>query len=314
MAVQPLPISVDSSGPFANIAVVKLEQPVGGGKPVVVLDRELIERLEHTLNNLPPNLIGLVLASASDRVFVAGADLKSISELSDDALHRYLEYGTMVFQMLADLPFPTAAAINGAALGGGLELAMHCDALIGAPPALRDGQPGKPYPIGLPEAGLSICPGWGGTCLLPARMDPAEAITRTATGKPMLFDEASAAGLFDAVAPSAEKLLDTAKGWVRAMATNAGGNGGKPAHASRDGAPSRHAGRHSVAARVVDALDRVRLELPRTGSATAVCEAVDAGVTRGWAQACQIERDRLVHLRNTPEGKAAIQAFFAKAK
>lgn len=309
MPVQPLPISVDASGPFANIAVVKLEQP---GKPVVVLDRDLIERLEHTLNNLPPNLIGLVLASASERVFVAGADLKSISELSDDALHRYLEYGAMVFQMLADLPFPTAAAINGAALGGGLELAMHCDALIGAPPALRDGQPGKPYPIGLPEAGLSICPGWGGTCLLPARMDPAEAITRTATGKPMLFDEASAAGLFDAVAPSAEKLLDTAKGWVRAMAVNQGG--AKPPHASRDGAPSRHAGRHSVAARVVDALDRVRLELPRTGSATAVCEAVDAGVTRGWAQACQIERDRLVHLRNTPEGKAAIQAFFAKAK
>lgn len=311
MAVQPLPISVDASGPFANIAVVKLEQP---GKPVVVLDRELIERLEHTLNNLPPNLIGLVLASASERVFVAGADLKSISELSDDALHRYLEYGAMVFQMLADLPFPTAAAINGAALGGGLELAMHCDALIGAPPALRDGQPGKPYPIGLPEAGLSICPGWGGTCLLPARMDPAEAITRTAIGKPMLFDEASIAGLFDAVAPSAEKLLDTAKGWVRAMATSHATNGGKPAHAARDGAPSRHAGRPSVAARVVNALDRVRLELPRTGSATAVCEAVDAGVTRGWAQACQIERDRLVHLRNTPEGKAAIQAFFAKAK
>ena len=314
MAVQPptpLPVSVDSSGPFANIAVVKLEQP---GKPVVVLDRELIERLEHTLNNLPPNLIGLVLASASERVFVAGADLKSISELSDDALHRYLEYGAMVFQMLADLPFPTAAAINGAALGGGLELAMHCDALIGAPPAMRDGQPGKPYPVGLPEAGLSICPGWGGTCLLPARIDPADAITRTATGKPMLFDEASAAGLFDAVAPSADKLLDTAKGWVRAMAIGAPANGTKHVHASRDGAPSRHAGRPAVAARVVDALDRVRLELPRTGSATAVCEAVDAGTTRGWAQACQIERDRLVHLRNTPEGKAAIQAFFAKAK
>lgn len=314
MAVQPptpLPISVDSSGPFANIAVVKLEQ---AGKPVVVLDRDLIERLEHTLNNLPANVIGLVLASASERVFVAGADLKSISELSDDALHRYLEYGEMVFQMLADLPFPTAAAINGAALGGGLELAMHCDALIGAPPAMRDGQPGKPYPVGLPEAGLSICPGWGGTCLLPARMDPAEAIMRTATGKPMLFDEASAAGLFDAVAPSAEKLLDTAKGWVRAMAVGTPANGAKHVHASRDGAPSRHAGRPSVAARVVDALDRVRLELPRTGSAAAVCEAVDAGTTRGWAQACQIERDRLVHLRNTPEGKAAIQAFFAKAK
>ena len=100
--------------------------------------------------------------------------------------------------MLCELPYPTAAAIHSAVLGGGLELAMHCDGLIASPPADRDGKPGRPYPVGLPEAGLSICPGWGGTNLLPARIDPANAIHQTAIGKPMNFDEAKEAGLFDA--------------------------------------------------------------------------------------------------------------------
>src|SRR5882724_3304833 len=196
MTITPLPIKVDESGPFAGVVTVILEQP---GKPVVVLDLELIQRLEAALNNVPRTAAGMVLASASERVFVAGADLKSIMELDDAALEKYLAYGSKVFGMISDLPCPTAAAINGAALGGGLELAMHCDGLIGAPPPLKDGQPGRPYPVGLPEAGLCICPGWGGTNLLPARIDPADAIRQTASGTPMMFDQAKNAGIFDAV-------------------------------------------------------------------------------------------------------------------
>src|SRR4030095_4414837 len=85
-------------------------------------------------------------------------------------------------------------AINGAALGGGLELAMHCDGLVAAPPPSRDGAPGKPYPVGLPEAGLGLCPGWGGTNLLPARMDAADAIRRAASGQTMTDDEGAGGG------------------------------------------------------------------------------------------------------------------------
>src|SRR6185295_8949020 len=156
-----------------------------------------------------PSTAGLILASASDRVFVAGADLKSISEWDDTQLQKYLEYGASVFAMLADFPFPTVAAINGAALGGGLELAMHCDALVAAP-----SPSGKPYPVGLPEAGLSLCPGWGGTNMLPARVEPAAAIRMTCEGKPMPSDQAKIAGLFDRVAPTPAELLPTAKAWL----------------------------------------------------------------------------------------------------
>lgn len=293
--LSPLPMTTENQGPFAGVVTVTLEQP---GRPVVVLDHDLIRRLEATLNHVPRDARGLVLASASERAFVAGADLKTIQDWSDDQLHRYLAYGSKVFGMLCAMPFPTAAAINGAVLGGGLELAMHCDGLIAAASAS-----GKPYPVGLPEAGLSICPGWGGTNLLPARMEPGEGIRRTAEGKPMNFEEAKAAGVFDAVAPSPGELLPTAKAWVVGRVSTP---------VKRDGAPLRWIGRGDRAAATLRALDTVRGSLPATGAAAAVAMAVDDGLGKGWEEALRTEQRELVRLRNTTEGKAAIAAFFAK--
>ncbi len=288
----PFPFTVHSDA----VCVLKLEQE---GKPVVVLDADLIRRLDATLDVLPKNIIGLVLASASERVFVAGADLNAIQTMSDDELHRYLAYASSVYGKLSQLPYPTAAAINGAALGGGLELAMHCDALIAAPAV-------KPYPVGLPEAGLGICPGWGGTCLLPARIDPADAIRRTAAGKPMMFDEAVAAGLFDMVAADPASLLGTARMWVMTKAREGG--------TARDGAPSRHAGRTKWAAQTVKSLDAVRSEISGTPAGQSIAMCVDAGVTKGWKACLEVEQRELVKLRHTPQAKTAIEAFFAKGK
>ncbi len=294
---QPFPIEHDAAGPFQGIAVVRLEQP---GSPMVVLDEPLIRRIEATLRALPSATTGFILASASPRVFIAGADLKSIQAMSDRDLDVYLAYGQRVFGMIASLPFPTVAAINGAALGGGLEIAMHCDALIAAPSAS-----GKPYPVGLPEAGLSICPGWGGTNLLPARIDPSDAITRTAAGKPLTYDEAVAARLFDAVAPSPEALIPTCKQWIASQRSR-----GTP---SRNAAPSRWIGRPDCKSRVAAALPALRDSLPHTESAQAVLAAVTAGLEHGWQSALDVERRELVRLRSTPAGKAAIEAFFEKS-
>lgn len=294
MAQEPLPIESGENSVYTII----LEQP---GRPVVVLDHELIQRLEAAIDAIPADARGVVLASASERVFVAGADLVSIRDWPDDRLHKYLEYGAMVFGKLASLPCPTAAAINGAALGGGLELAMHCDGLLASP-----SPSGKPYPVGLPEAGLSICPGWGGTNLLPARMDAETAITLTAQGKPMTFDEACLERLFDRVIDDPGRLREAAAEWVyrQPMRGTAG----------RDGAPFRWIGRSASHAPVLSGLDAARGDLPDTPSAQAVIEAVDVGLAKGWEAGIQTERDRLVHLRGTEAGKAAIEAFFAKAK
>jgi enoyl-CoA hydratase len=301
MTTEPFPIIRESSGAAAGAAIFRLEQ---AGKPVVVLDEALIRRLEATIRALPEDVTGLVLASASDRVFIAGADLKTISEDSDEQLHRYLEYGARVFGLLSRLPYPTVAAINGAALGGGLEVAMHCDGLVACEPASRDGSPAKPYAVGLPEAGLSLCPGWGGTNLLPARMNPADAIRRTATGQPLMFDEARDAGLFDGVAPNPGELLPAALAWL---------SGRIGRRVERDGAPLRWIGRPECAAAVLEALDSVKSELPGTESAAAVVEAVDAGLSQGWEAAVAVERRQLVRLRHTTEGKEALAAFFARS-
>ncbi|MEM7622491.1 MAG: enoyl-CoA hydratase/isomerase family protein [Planctomycetota bacterium] len=294
MSVEPLPVETSDDG----VCTVLLEQP---GRPVVVLELELIQRLEAALKSLPRDIRGMVLASASERVFVAGADLKSIQAMDDEGLHRYLEYGAKVFGMICDLPCPTAAAINGAALGGGLELAMHCDVLIGAP-----SPSGKPYPVGLPEAGLSICPGWGGTNLLPARIDAAEAIRRTATGKPYTYDEAVEAGLFERVVDEPDKLRATAAAWCLEEVG--------PGDSGRDGAPKRWVGRPDRAASSVTALDALRGEVSETGPGSAVVDCVDIGLTEGWQAALGAERRHLVRLRTEPAGKAAIEAFLSKSK
>ncbi|MGD1915913.1 MAG: enoyl-CoA hydratase-related protein, partial [Phycisphaerales bacterium] len=216
-----LPVHTDDRG--TPVLIVELTQDA----PVVVLNRDLLESLDATLDGLElDGVAGVVLASASEKVFVAGADLKAVRDLSDADLHEYLEFGAAVYARLHQMPVWTAAAINGAALGGGLELAMHCDGLIGAPGA-------KPYPIGLPEAGLSICPGWGGTNLLPARIEPGNAIRQTAAGTPMKYPDAADAGLFDLIAQDAGGLRSLAADWIR-------GQGAPP---TRDGAPHRWIGR-----------------------------------------------------------------------
>lgn len=320
MTTSPFSIDTAASGPHAGIATITLEPNQG---PMVVLDHALIQRLEATLKALATCFNGhaprgLVLASGSPRVFVAGADLKSIQApgpgsvgLDDDQLDKYLAYGQRIFGMLCDLPYPTAAAINGAALGGGLELAMHCDALIGAPDSNT-----KPYPIGLPEAGLSICPGWGGTNLLPARIDPADAIKRTASGQTMMVAEAIAAHLFDRVSPDAASLLDTARQWVHEQQGKIG-TGGGTGGGRRDGKPLRWIGRPDIKSRVTKALAETRSQLPATDSAKAVAAAIHAGLEggeRGWQAALDVERRELTRLRSTPAGRAAIQAFFDKSR
>jgi len=293
-----LPISTDAD----RIATITIEPNQG---PMCILDQPLIQRLKVTFETVREQKpAGIVLASGSPRVFIAGADLKSIAAMSQPELENYLKYGQEVFGLLCTMPCSTVAAVNGAVLGGGLEIAMHCDGLVAAPAPLKDGLP-KPYPIGLPEAGLNICPGWGGTNLLPARMDPADALSRTATGKTMTIDQAAAAGLVS-VAPSAERLHDAAKAWLRANPNEAAKR--------RDGEPSRWIGRDMCRNRVESAFTAASESLGQTDHGRACMKAVGAGLEHGWAAALEVERRELNRLRNEPAGKSAIDAFLNKAK
>lgn len=293
MTSELLPVEISETAQGAKIATLTLIQP---GRPVVVINQELLEQLDATLDTLPSDLDGFILASGADRAFIAGADLKAIMALDDAGLHTYLEFGAKVFQKIADLLCPTAAAIHSVALGGGLELAMHCDGLIGVvdPDA-------RPFIVGLPEAGLKICPGWGGTNLLPARINPKAAIVATANGIPFKSTDAKELGLFDATCTTQDELLDTAMSWLSTQS--------KP---NRIGMPAvciQTSNTDTIKDSLVDASDEIKPAL----HVDAVLDAVAIGLGSGWGAALQSERDHLVRLRNTEPAKEAIEAFFSKS-
>ncbi|MFG0245778.1 MAG: enoyl-CoA hydratase-related protein [Phycisphaerales bacterium JB052] len=289
-----LPVDIGSAGDGTKtIATLTLDQP---GRPVVVIEQALLEQLDATLDSLPSDLDGFILASAAERAFVAGADLKAIMALSDAELHEYLAFGSRVFQKISDLPCPTAAAIHSTVLGGGLELAMHCDGLIG----LNDPD-AKPYLVGLPEAGLKICPGWGGTNLLPGRIDAETAIVSTAHGKAFKSSEAAALGIFDETCTNAEDLIGTAKHWLIGQDRQ-----------NRTGKPSRCIQTMNTD-EIQRALEKSRDELDASLHADAVLDAVSVGIHAGWDAALRAEQEHLVRLRNTEPGREAIEAFFARS-
>ncbi len=293
-----LPVELSTSGDGAEIAVLTLDQP---GRAVVVIDESLLTRLDATLDTLPGNLGGFVLASSGPRAFVAGADLKAIMAMDDGELHKYLEFGARVFQKISDLPCPTAAAIHSTVLGGGLELAMHCDGLVG----LVDPD-AKAYLVGLPEAGLKICPGWGGTNLLPARIDAKEAIVMTANGRAMKSDVADEMGLFDVTVSSMNELVPAARAWVGAQE--------RPV---RNGTPLRCIDESNAGAMqgaLVEARGELGTEEHTELHIEAVCDAVGVGIADGWGAAIARERDHLVKLRHTQPAQDAINAFFDKGK
>lgn len=295
MSRELLPVDYGSAGDGTKkIATLTLRQE---GRPVVVIEQSLLEQLDATLDTIPDDLDGFILASAGERAFVAGADLKAIMALSDAELHTYLEFGARVFQRIADLPCPTAAAIHSTTLGGGLELAMHCDGLIGLI------EPGaKPYLIGLPEAGLKICPGWGGTNLLPARIDPEAAIVATANGTAFQSDDAAKLDMFDQTCDSRDDLIHTAMIWL--IGQDRSGRSGHPSRCIQVMNPDE----------VETALKNASDDLNPSLHAEAVLDAVRVGINSGWNAALRCERDHLVRLRSTEPAQEAIEAFFNKSK
>ncbi len=148
----------------------------------------------------PPK--GVVIASAKKSGFIAGADLKEFAEFDrrgtvNDAIRR----GQSVFQKLAQLPCPTAAAIHGFCMGGGTEISLACRyRAASTDPSTR---------IGLPEVKLGIFPGWGGSVRLPRLIGAPAAFDLMLTGRSVSAGAARAVGLVDKTAEPAT-LEDTA--------------------------------------------------------------------------------------------------------
>ncbi|MDX1696075.1 MAG: 3-hydroxyacyl-CoA dehydrogenase NAD-binding domain-containing protein [Ketobacteraceae bacterium] len=158
-----------------------------------VLSQDVIGELNDILALLekqPPK--GLVIRSAKPAGFCMGADIREFTELSEETeIVNRLQSAHQVANRLEKLDCPKVAVIHGNCLGGGLELALCCDARIALPDAK----------LGFPEINLGLHPGLGGTARATELMDPLDAMKMMLTGKPMNAGKAKAAGLVDEVVP-----------------------------------------------------------------------------------------------------------------
>jgi len=173
------------------------------GEQVNTFSQDVLIELDTLLERLaldPPRAV--VLRSAKEKGFIAGADIREFAEFDRkgtiaDAIRR----GQQVFQRLAELPCPTVAAIHGFCMGGGTEISLACDYRIASnDPSTR---------IGLPEVNLGIYPGWGGSVRLPRLVGAPAAMDMMLTGRNLSASAAKAIGLVDRVVAPAV-LLDEA--------------------------------------------------------------------------------------------------------
>jgi len=160
------------------------------------LDRDTVQDIDRCVAAAAadPGVGVLVLTGAGDKAFVAGADIRDLSTQTPGGGDAYSRAGQAVFDRLERLGKPSLAAINGYALGGGLELALACTLRIAADTAR----------VGLPETTLGIIPGYGGTQRLARLIGPGRAMEMILTGEMIDAREAHRIGLVNRVVPAAE--------------------------------------------------------------------------------------------------------------
>ncbi len=195
-----------------KVGVITIDKP-----PVNALNLDVLKELDQMLDEVVAGgeVKALVITGAGQQVFVAGADINTFNELGSlgdpaavmKAATDYLKTGQDIFMKLDQLPIPTIAAINGAALGGGLELVLACDIRIAADNAR----------LGFPEINLGIMPGWGGTQRLPRLIGESRAYELIMTGDNIPAPQALQMGLLNKVVP-AQQLMREAQGMARKIA------------------------------------------------------------------------------------------------
>jgi enoyl-CoA hydratase len=189
-----------------NIAVLTINRP----DKYNALNDDVVAEIGAALDELASedNVRAIVITGAGEKAFISGADIGMLQELksSSEAVANSRRGQAMTLQ-IESLRKPVIAALNGYALGGGLELAMACDIRIAADTAR----------MGQPEIGLGLNPGYGGTQRLPRLVGKGMAKLLILTGDMIDAQEALRIGLVERVVPLAE-LLSEAKALAKKLA------------------------------------------------------------------------------------------------
>lgn len=184
-----------------GVAVITIDVP---GESMNTLKDTFADEVGRLMNQLESNsdVKGVVFISGKPGSFIAGADINMINDCDTAADAESLaRKGQAMFDRIEQLKVPVVAAINGACLGGGLELAMACH--------VRVATDNSKTQLGLPEVQLGLLPGSGGTQRLPQLVGVQQGITMMLTGKQLRAKQAQKAGLVDEVVPESI-LLDAA--------------------------------------------------------------------------------------------------------
>jgi enoyl-CoA hydratase/carnithine racemase len=274
------------------VALVTIDNGADWRKPST-FGREALESLAAALDLLEAgDWSGLVL-TGKPLVFAAGADVSQFPGITPELARRGSAAGHELFGRLRALPYPTVAAINGAALGGGLEIALHCDYRTIATSVRH---------VAFPEVFLGLVPGWGGTQLAPRLLGAEKAVqllvdnplrqNRMLTG-PEAFELGLADHLLDPV-----ELVDESLALLAGIVEE--GRGKRTLDAPLDDAAE-------VCARA-----RASVDDQVHGAAPAPYRALDlvAGAA-AWTveEGYRAEEDTLAELLPGPEGQASIYAF-----
>jgi enoyl-CoA hydratase len=183
------------------VGTITIDRP----KALNALNRDVLSQLGDCLEQAEADseCRGVILTGAGGKAFVAGADIATMSNLPPAEGLRFAEFGLATLQRIEDLSKPVIAAINGFALGGGMELALACDMIYATPRSK----------LGQPEVKLGIIPGFGGTQRLARLVGKNRAREIIFTGDMYDAETAASFGLVQAVVPEAE-LMDYCKGII----------------------------------------------------------------------------------------------------
>jgi enoyl-CoA hydratase / 3-hydroxyacyl-CoA dehydrogenase len=193
------PIKLESR---EEIAIAWLDRP-----PANSISPDVVQALTRLWATAEGRVRALVFASANPKLFCAGADIKAFTTMDADDGRRLVDEMHAFLEGIERSRIVTIAAVGGAALGGGCELAMACDFRIAAESAS----------FGQPEIKLGIIPGFGGTQRLPRLVGEARALQMNLTGDSISAERAHAWGLANEVVAD-DQLLDAALRWAHKLA------------------------------------------------------------------------------------------------
>ena len=190
-----------------ELAIVTVDRP----EKMNALNAEVIAELGRVFQDLADDgdVRGVILTGAGEKAFVAGADIGELATMDAMTGVQVSRQGQEVFQAIERFPRPVLAAVGGYALGGGCELALSCHMRIASENAR----------FGLPEVGLGIIPGYGGTVRLARLVGLGRAVEMTLTGEMMKANRAESLGLVSRVVPR-EHLMEEAKTLLRKVTGN----------------------------------------------------------------------------------------------